>query len=219
MVIILLTSMDHQAIAHEIPSKAATALKQLDKYSGGTLETKWNPTINTPTTLTGALTPPSKHTPEWIALEFLTRWKAIYGLQNPKRDLKVDAVERFDDRIAVHLRHHLFQTPVWEDKLVVVLNNVGVIEKIEGTIHPQLEKRLFNRPMHPAISKKQALNKAIERNQGELSIEPQVEIYYLAARPGTPLVYVVTLESRKSDTKTTTIIHALSGRIIEPTSH
>lgn len=184
-------------------------------YSGGTLEVRWNANTNTPAKLTGALSQPSKHSPEWISYEFLNRWKSIYGLQKPNRDLKVIGVERFENRVAVHFSHLLFKTPVWEDRLVVEMNEEGVIVLVEGTIHSHLEKQLFNRPMHPAITRKQALNRAIASHNDELTNEPQVDIYYLSTRPGIPLIYVVTLESRMSDKRTVTFVHSLTGRIID----
>lgn len=212
---LLLPSSNHHADASEIPSKVSAALKQLDTYSGGTLEIDWNSETNTPTRLTGKLTQPSKHSPEWIAFEFLDKWRVIYGLQKPKLTMKVVGVEQYDDRIAVHLRHQLFQTPVWEDKLVIEINKEGVIEQIVGTIHPHLEKKMLNRPMHPAISEKQAIQKAKSAKvHGELMSDPKVECYYLSTRPGTPLIYVVTLESFP-DQRTITLIHSLTGTIIE----
>lgn len=208
-------SFSHNAIASKLPSKVPATLKYLEKYSGGTLEYKWNTDTNTPFKLTGKLSLPSKHSPGWIANEFLHKWRALYGLQNPKRDMKVVEVEQLHDRSIVHLQHLLFRIPVWEDWLIIEIDNDGVIQQIEGTIHPNLEKKLFNRPMHPAISMKQAIEKAKARIQGELANEPQVENYYLSTRLGTPLIYVVKLQYRLPDRTTTTFIHSLTGRIIE----
>ncbi|WP_373228554.1 hypothetical protein [Cohnella sp.] len=210
-----LIPLSQSVVANESPPKIQATLQQLKKNSGGTLEINWNNVTNTPFKLTGKLTLPSKHSPEWIAYEFLYKWRTLYGLQNPKRDMKVIEVERRHDIINVRLQHLLFRTPVWEDWLVIEIRNDGVIQQIEGTIHPYLEKQLFNRPMHPAISKKQAIGIARANVQGELANAPEVETYYLSARSGTPLIYAVTLQHFRPDRRTTILIHSVTGRIIE----
>lgn len=202
-------------VASDLPSKAPALLQELVKTSGSTLEVTWNSTTNTPALLSGQLSLPSKHSPEWIANEFLNKYKKLYGLQKPIRDMKVVKVARFDDTIHVHLQHVLFQTAVWEDWLVIELNNQGVIQKIEGTIHPNLEQQSLKRPMYPAITQKQALQKAVAEMRGEIINEPKVEKYYLSSRPGTPLVYVVELQFQNPAERSTFIIHSLTGRILQ----
>lgn len=215
----LFLPLNHTTIANELPPKVPSALKQLEKDSDANLEIIWSKETNTPSKLTGKLSPPSKHTPEWIVYEFLIKWRTLYGFQNPKRDLKVVKVNRYDDKVSVHLQHLVFQTPIWEDWLIIDIGNDGVIQRIEGTIHPNLRKKLFNRPMYPAISKKQAIEKAKEITPGELATEPKVENYYLATRSGTPLIYVVRLHYNNPDRTITTWIHSLTGRIIEQNNH
>ncbi len=190
MTISLLTPINQHTYAKDMPK---TALYQLEKINGGTLDLKWNTETNTPSKLTGNLSLPSKHSPEWIAYEFLNKYRKLYGLQQPSRDMKVIKVERHPDKTIVHLQHLLFKTPVWEDWLVIEMNLDGGIRQIEGTIHPYLEKQLFNRPMIPAISEKQAIKKAAASVHGELVNEPKAARYYLSTRPGTPLIYVVNL--------------------------
>ncbi|MRN56209.1 hypothetical protein GJB61_24870 [Paenibacillus sp. LC-T2] len=195
------------------PPKAAAILQQLD--SGGTLEVKWNAETNTPSKITGNLSQPTNHSPEWIAYEFLKKSRTLYGLRDPEHTMKVVEVERHPDKINVHYQHLLFGTPVWEDKLVIEISNQGVIQRIEGTIHPHLEKQLFNRPMHSAITKKQAIQTAIAAAQSEIANKPIAEYYYLPTRPGVPLIYIVRLQYINSNQSTTTLIHSLTGRIIE----
>ncbi|MEX2415559.1 MAG: hypothetical protein WD424_05395 [Paenibacillaceae bacterium] len=218
MVTSLFISPNLFAIANELP-QSKWSIQSLDKKSGGTLQVEWNKQTNTPSLLTGALSRPSKHSPEWITYEFLKQVKSIYGLRNPNRDIKIIKVERSHDIIHVHIQRLLFGTPVWGDLLVVSMDIDGVIRRVEGTIHPDLEKQLYNRPMHPAFSKKKAVEKAKAGVQWELANEPKVETYYLTTLPGTPLIYVVQLQYRTPDRRTTTMIHSLSGRIIEHKNH
>jgi len=211
----LVGSLSSTAAAHELPSKITAKLKQLDKSSGGSLEIYWNNLTNTPAKLTGRLSQPSKHTPEWIAYGFLSKWRVLYGLKNPNSAMMVIKVERYSDSSYVYFQHLLFQTPVWEDGLVVEISHEGVIERVEGTIHPHLEKQLFNKPMHPGITKKQAIKKAIARMQEFPIMEPSLESYYLSSRSGTPLIYVIKLYYSNPNREITTFVHALTGRIIE----
>lgn len=211
----LLISPLQNAKAIEKPSKMHPQLEQLSKKSNGTFEMLWNSDTNTPFKISGRLSQPSKHSPEWIAYEFLNNYKKLYGLRNPKQDTKAVSVERYNGKTFVKLQHLLFGIPVLEDWLTIEINNEGIIERIEGTVHPYLEKRLFNRPMHPAVSKKQAIKIAKQMIHDELVTELKVETYYMANRPGTPLIYAVTIQSRVQERPVTTLIHSLTGRIIE----
>lgn len=210
-----LFSLNTHTFAQEKPPKSSAVLYQLEKDSHGTMNVKWDPNVNTPSLITGELSSPSKHSPEWIAREFLNKSRILYGLQNPKRDLKVVKVVKTTDVIRVHFQHLLFETPVWKDELIVEIASDGVIQKVEGTIHPNLEHKLFNRPMHAAISEEQAIRRAKGLVSRELANEPEVERYYLPSRPGTPLIYAVKLQYRSPDKTTLTLIHSLTGRIIE----
>lgn len=218
IVVSLLVSPNVLALGNEMP-RSNWAIQGLAKKSGGTLEVVWNDHINTPYLLTGTLSRPSKHSPEWITYEFLKQVKSIYGLRNPQRDIRVIEVERTENMIHVRLQRLLFGTPVWGDWLVVNVDNHGVIRRVEGTIHPNLEKQLFNRPMHPAFSKKKAIKKARSVVKGKLATEPTVATYYLTSLPGIPLIYVVQLQYQSPNRTTTTMIHSLSGRIIEHKNH
>ena len=124
-------------------------------------------------------------------------------------------VERRNDLVKIRFQHLLFDIPVWGDELVIKMDYDGVIQQVEGTIHPNLEKQLFNRPMHAAITKKEAIRKAIAANQGQLLNEPEVSSYYLPTRPGTPLIYVVRLQYSTPEMATTIFVHSLTGGIIE----
>lgn len=151
----------------------------------------------------------------------MNKYKALYGLQNPVRDMKVLKVgHSFPDRILIHFQHLLFQTPVWGDELVFEIDKEGVIRRIEGVIHPDLEKNHFNRPMHSAISEKQAISKAIVSVgvQDLVITEPECQAYYLPTRKGTPLIYVVKvhLEEPKNGVKLL-FIHSLTGKTIDQT--
>jgi Zn-dependent metalloprotease len=132
--------------------------------------------------------------------------------------MKMVSVERYADGNKVRFTHLLFDTPVWEDSLEIDINKNGVVGMVSSIVHPNLEKQLFNRSMHPAISGNQAIKRALSEMHGTLADKPRVEKYYLASRPGTPLVYIVTLQFKNQDKTTTVIVHSLTGRVIENNS-
>ncbi len=207
------------AHAGEIPPEAQTVLQRLTKESKGTLDIRWNEETATPARMTGSLTAPSRHTPEWIAFTFLNSTKALYGLNRPYHEVKLAKVERpLPDTVQLHFQHLLFNTPVWGDGLVVEIDSSGVVRQVKGTIHPNLAKQLFNRPMHAALTPQQAVDKvlAASRSRQPFVRQPEVASYYLPTEKGTPLVYVVTLHTDEADSGSKQVlVHSLSGRIIE----
>lgn len=207
------------AAAEDLTGAAKRVLQRLEEESGDKFSISWNRNTNTPSLLTGRLSKPSKHSPQWIAFEFLDKTKALYGLKNPKNVMKVtDVSESSDNTIHVRLQHYLYNTPVWKDELVIQINKQGIIHRVTGSVYPDLEKKTFNRPKHAIFPKKKATQLALsfaEADRAQLE-EPVVDMYYLPSRPGTPLIYVVSLKSRESDKDYQKIfIHALTGRVLE----
>lgn len=205
--------------AGDLTGAAKRVLQKLERVSGDTFTIQWNQSTNTPSLLEGNLSKPSKHTPQWIAFEFLDKTKVLYGLKNPRTDMQVTEVSRSSDNmIQVRLQRFLYKTPVWKDELVIQINKQGIIQRVIGRVHPNLEEKTFNRSMHAAYSKKKAISIAlsyakVDRAQLE---EPVVEVYYLPSRAGTPLIYVVNLKSRDTDHEYQQIfVHSLTGRVID----
>jgi Zn-dependent metalloprotease len=190
-------------------------MNRLDRESDHTLTATWNQTTGTPTVLAGNLSKPSKHSAEWITLEFLKRWKAIYGLQQPDSDMKIISVEHLSNKTRVYVHHLLFETPVWEDGLTVTISKQGVVQRLEGTIHPCLEKKINHRPMFPAFTETKAIEKALTAFPGELNSVPTVQRYYLPERPGIPLIYAVNLHYRRPERQVKILIHSVTGGIIQ----
>lgn len=207
------------AASEEVPKDAKRALHRLKKESGDTLTVHWDPKANTPSLLAGNLSKPSEHSPQWIAYEFLNQNKAVYGLSNARTDMKATEVNRLsDDTIQVRLQHLLYKTPVWNDGLVVQMNERGVVLRVEGRIYRDLKKRTLNRPMHPSFSETKAVELALAAsNMDKAKLGGfSVEMYYHPSIPGTPLIYAVNLRSADPDEpKQQILIHALSKRIIE----
>ncbi|RCW43027.1 hypothetical protein [Paenibacillus prosopidis] len=211
--------INSSAAAEDLTGAAKRVLQKLKRESGDTFTIQWNKNTNTPSLLEGHFSKPSKHTPQWIAFEFLDKTKALYGLKNPRRDMQVTEVSRSSDNmIQVRLQRFLYNTPVWKDELVIQINKQGIVRRVMGRVHPNLENKTFNRSMHAAFSKEKAISIAlsfakVDRAQLE---EPVVEVYYLPSRAGTPLIYVVNLKSRESDNEYQKVfIHSLTGRVIE----
>ncbi|WP_168121813.1 hypothetical protein [Paenibacillus sp. HB172176] len=208
----------HSASAVDLASKSDSSIRQFEKLSGGELELVYHPETGTPSLISGILSYPSRHSPEWIAYEFLNKHKAVFGLRKPRHDLKVTSVEETDGGTHVHFQHMLFRKPVWEDGLTISINGNGQIEKVEGTIHPHLETKMNKRAMYPAKTENQAIRKALSAESETSTMlreEPSAGAYYLASRPGTPLVYVVKLKYRDSAADKNVIVHSVTGKIIE----
>lgn len=207
------------AAAEDLTGAAKRVLQRLERESGDTFTIHWNQNTNTPSLLEGQLSKPSKHTPQWIAFEFLDKTKALYGLKNPRRDMQVTEVSRSSDNmLQVRLQRFLYKTPVWKDELVIQINKQGIIQRVMGRIYPNLEEKTFNRSMHAVYSKKKAITIALSfaNADREKLEEPVADMYYLPSRAGTPLIYVVNFKSRGSDNEYQKVfIHSLTGRVIE----
>ncbi|MDF2963501.1 MAG: hypothetical protein K0S39_5236 [Paenibacillus sp.] len=214
-----LTLSSSSPAAAGIPDQARLELQKLEESSGGAVEVQWDKTTGTPSLLAGHLSKPSKHSPQWIAGEFVKSTKKLYGLNNPAINLKIIDVEHSSDSLTrVRFQHLLFGRPVWGDGLTIAMDKQGVIKRVEGRITPNLEKRHNNRPMHAALSKKKAIETAAAavKVKGSYMEVSDAQLYYLPARPGTPLVYVITLKGSEPENGTRHIfIHGLTGRVIE----
>ncbi|WP_127579739.1 hypothetical protein [Paenibacillus koleovorans] len=197
-------------------------MKQLSEQSGGALDVEWNDSTGTPRLLKGRLSAPSEHTPEWIAGEFVRDYRALYGLSDPDQELVVSAVDRSDpEHIRVLVRHELLHTPVWGDTLRMEINHQGVIQRVEGEIHPELAKQSLQQIMRQTFSEEQAIAVAeaymIERQLSRAASKPDVARYYLPTRAGTPLVYAVRFapaQQEGTDGGRLVLVHALTCRVI-----
>ena len=209
------------AASEDLPGNAKRTLHRLKKESGDTFAVHWDSNTNTPSLLAGNLSKPSKHSPQWIAYEFLNKTKTLYGLKNSRTDMEVTEVtRRTDQTIQVRLRHLLYKTPVWKDELLIQMNEQGVVQRVEGKMHRDLNQKTFNRAMHPSFSQTRAVELALSASKMDKAKLGgfSVEMYYHPAILGAPLIYAVNLRSLDSNDPTRQIlIHALSKRIIEQT--
>lgn len=200
--------------AAAIPGSAEAALRSLRNAAGDNLRIEWHSDLGTPSVMAGRLTPPSRHTPEWLARAFLNRYKALYGIRDANRELDVARVATHAEGATVYVRHLLYRTPVWEDGLAVDIDGTGVIRSVSGTMHPELERKSSFRAMHPAYSAREAVGQAVAAAGGRLAEAPSATRYYMASRAGTPLVYEVRLRFADSDRADTLLVHALTGKVI-----
>lgn len=197
---------------------ARRAMEQMNAESGGTLHIEWNAATKTPALLSGQLTKPSNHTPEWIAFEFLKKVKLVYGLKRVNENMKVTYVERErSDKTLVMMQRQLYGKPVCGDELIVEMDKSGVIRRVEGTIHADLEQKRLNRPMYPAISGDEAAAAASRYVDGlHRAEDANVQACYLPNREGVPLIYVVSFSRTENGGPASLIrIHSLTGRVIE----
>ncbi|MBP3962602.1 hypothetical protein [Paenibacillus lignilyticus] len=178
----------------------------------------WNERLGTPSLLQGSLSSPSAHSPQWIAYGFFNKLRSTYGLRDPKRDLQIVDLERTSDlNTNLKLQQLLFNTPVYGATLTVRIDNSGVVRLVEGTIYPHLERTLFNRATHPALSPKQAKQIALQHltdKDAYVQQEPDVRLYYYPLRGGTQLIYEVTFQPADSAGLARTKVHALMGHVI-----
>ncbi|GMK42759.1 hypothetical protein PCCS19_58190 [Paenibacillus sp. CCS19] len=176
----------------------------------------WNESAGTPSLITGALSNPSRHSPGWIAYEFVTANKKLYGLRNPKQDLVITQTTKSDSGDAiVEFKRVLFGTPVWGDVLAITIDSSGIVTRAEGIIHPNLEKRLFHRAHHAAVTPHQALSIAMKQVLPTVcTLKPEIQTYYYPLQASVPLIYAVALCASDPHNQAYTLIHSLSGRII-----
>ncbi|MBW5447315.1 hypothetical protein GE107_14760 [Cohnella sp. CFH 77786] len=161
---------------------------------------------------TGSLSKPSKHTPEWIVYTYLYTRKKQLGIRDPRREMIVTGVSGSADRgTEVRLQRFLYGTPVWGDGLTFELDPGGSIRSVRGTIHRDLERQLFRRSKHPAISAEKAARIAREwlASVSRAAEITETRVYYLPDRPGVPLVYAV-----QTGQDGLIFVHALTGRVI-----
>jgi Zn-dependent metalloprotease len=208
----------HEALAHSERLKPAIrAVERLQTESAGTLAIEWNAAAATPGLLTGFLTKPSRHSPEWISFEFLRGARALYGLKRVEESMKITRVEReLPDRTKVFLQRQLYGKPVCGNELAIEMDKSGVVRRVEGTIHADLEKRRLNRPMYPAISGREAASVASRHmNPLQPAQAADVQACYLPEREGVPLIYVVTFDPEQTGSPPLPIkVHSLTGRVI-----
>lgn len=165
---------------------------------------------------TGFLTEPSKHTSAWIAYSYLADNKKRLGIRDPRTDMVVTGIGS-DERghARVHLQRMLYRTPVWGDRLVIEIDEEGIVRQVAGTIHPDLERRLFHRAMHPAISSGRASAIARQWLQSQQLPDKQLAgdalLCYLPDPSGVRLVYAI-----GTDRGHHVFVHALSGRVFTP---
>ncbi|MCC3374391.1 hypothetical protein [Cohnella sp. REN36] len=203
------------AAAESIPQDARAALKRLERISGAPVKLRWNEETGTPALVAGELSGPSNHSPSWIAYTYFERTKRLYGLRQPRQDLVVTGFRVEDGVSHIRLERLVYRTPVWGDGVELEIGPKGVLQRVEGVIHPGLERKLFYRAQHPAIGERQAAEQAAAATGEAPADLGRPKLYYLADRPGTPLVYAVPYGVRADGSaEGHVLVHALTGRAI-----
>ncbi|MEF3304690.1 hypothetical protein [Paenibacillus sp. GYB003] len=194
-------------------------VQRLEAESGEAPVVRWNAESGTPELLEGRLSKPSRHSPEWISYEFLERAKAAYGLKRVNESMKVASVERSGSgAVTVAMERRLYGKPVCGDGLRIELDESGVVRRVEGTMHADLERKRLHRPMIPAVSGKEAAEEAARYVRGDASAAATARVRdcYLPEREGVPLVYIVSFGAGEGNAAgRTVIVHALTGRVID----
>ncbi|OAS23082.1 hypothetical protein [Paenibacillus oryzisoli] len=197
-----------------ISKRSQNILESIRAESGNTLQVKWNSVTQTPELLSGNLTKPSKHSPGWITFRYLEKIKRLYDLKQVDHDLKIISIDKSATSTKVTLQRQLYKNPVCGDQMTVEVDKLGVLQRINGTIHAGLEEQRLGRPMYPAISLEDAKRKAILHDATLKTTNGIHEVScYLPTRKGIPLVHVLTYE--KEGGSVSIMIHSMTGRIIE----
>ncbi|TBL80411.1 hypothetical protein [Paenibacillus thalictri] len=197
----------------ELPKRSREVLQNIRKESNNTLSVKWNEATGTPEVISGTLTKPSLHSPGWISYDYLHKIKELYGIKRVNEDLKIVHIDKSENMIKVYLQRQLFKKPVYGERMIVEIDPNGSILRIEGVLHPELEKKRLGRPMYPAVTLDEAKKAAFESDDSmRVSKSLYTESCYLPDREGVPLVYVFHYE--KNGRPASIKVHALTGRVI-----
>ncbi|MDQ0903499.1 hypothetical protein [Paenibacillus sp. V4I7] len=198
----------------EISKRSQRVLQNIRAESENTLQVKWNTVTQTPELLSGNLTKPSAHSPGWITYNYLDKIKTMYGLKHVNKDLKIISVDKGTTSIKVVLQRQLFKNSVCGNQLIVELDSSGVVKRINGILHADLEEKRLGRPMYPAVSVEEAKRIALTYDDSlKESKSVNVESCYLPTREGVPLVHVLTYE--REGRQVSIMIHSLTGRVVE----
>ncbi|MCS7464014.1 hypothetical protein N0M98_28285 [Paenibacillus doosanensis] len=211
------------AAAHG-PKERLDAWNRLSASFGEETKIQWNEALQTPSRIEGTLSPPSAHSHPWIARQTMNNLKNVYGIRRPEQDLVIAGSGTLPSGGSyVIFRHLLYGKPVYGDELVAEIDPSGIVRRIYGTFHSDLEKKHFYRPLHAAVSDKQAVQtaRAALSNPASRNLPATVSLMYLPSRKGNPLVYVVRFEGGSAGPDSTSryvdivMVHALTGHIIE----
>ncbi|MBA2939787.1 hypothetical protein HZF08_15850 [Paenibacillus sp. CGMCC 1.16610] len=202
---------------HESPSLSKKSLELIDKIrleSEDSLSIKWSTQTQTPELLSGNLTKPSQHSPGWISYKYLDEIKILYGLRRVKEDLRIVSVEPSNTSTKVYLQRMLFNRPVCGDQLLVEIDRSGIVKRVEGSLHTDLEQKRLRRPMYAAITIEEAKQVALAFDQSLKETDViSSDSCYLPTREGIPLVHKITFEKEKRPVSFK--VHSMTGRIIE----
>lgn len=200
--------------------KECAALRQVMRNSSGTMQVEWHRDIRTPTRISGRLTPPSRHSPEWIAYTFLQQTKELYGLKQPQKHMRIRSMKQnTDGGINLEMEHLIFDTPVWKEGLTFSITREGVLTEVTGRVTPSLRSKLFGYPIRPSYPAQEAIREAeqiVSTIPDTVLAASHARLYYLLQSQEPMLVYVVTLRSLDADGSRDwqVILHAVTRRIV-----
>jgi Zn-dependent metalloprotease len=196
------------ALAAPLSSKARAELDMLQLMAAHTLQIQWNEETSSPRQIVGTLSERSNHSPEWISLRWVAKYRSLYGSRSPYTEYIVISRDEREDYTWVRLQQTVHSIPVLGNELDIEIDRSGVIRRVEGSLVPEVEKAVFHHPLKPFITEEQAVTIARQHIPGMENGPLRAQRYIMPSHPGTPVVYVVTWQSRRI------IIHGMTGWII-----
>lgn len=114
------------------------------------------------------------------------------------------AIYKNASSIMVDLQRQLLQKSVCGDQLFVELDQSGIVQRIEGTVHTGLEEKRLGRGCERVVL---TYDDSVKKSKSV-----NIESCYLPTRVGIPLVHVITYE--KEGQLVSVMIHSLTGKVI-----
>jgi Zn-dependent metalloprotease len=192
-----------------LSNQAKSELIKLQATSNHSLHIQWNEQTGTPRRILGTLSERSNHTPEWISLRWIAKYRSLYGSRFPNTEYVVRSSVRQSDHTLVRLQQTVFSTPVLGNELEIEITLDGVIRRVEGSLFPEVENTLFHHPLTASITENEAITIAKRLMNGSGSQNPEVQRYFMPSSTETPIVYVVTWPAKQI------IIHGHTGMPIQ----
>lgn len=151
------------------------------------VKVRWDHTLNYPCAIRGKLTTPSAEEPKEIASLFLQSHKALFKIQDPQRQLKLDRVKLDNKGNSRSYFHQLFNDlPVWGGYIAVFTDAHGVVTAFEAKYHTKIDVKIARESAETVthkdyekklISPKKALDIAQKHSGGHTQGEPFLLIY------------------------------------------
>ncbi|ASS74783.1 hypothetical protein CIG75_07195 [Tumebacillus algifaecis] len=214
---VIFTPLTAAATQPKLSEAEHRQIQELTKQSGGTIQVQWNPSLGTPSIISGQLSKPLKGEPLEQALKFMDSVKALYHFDSAKKTFRLKTVHTDEMGIRhVRLTHICNNIPVWGDELIVHIDKSGVVRSVNGEFTPDLAKHT-ERIRKPTLDSDAAIKKAIEEvKPKQTDGKPMAQLFYFPyPEPDVvTLVYVVTIRDMSVPAEWKVFVDGVSGDVV-----